>query len=91
MRLRPWNGTGKRQGRGMRMRSPNLDSCCRMAEAPTRTRLRPWHRGVCKNETEAVIWYRKAAEQNNSNAQCNLGTMLAKGRGVDENETEAVE
>ena len=39
-------------------------------------------RGVEKDEKEAVKWYTKAAEQNDSSAQNNLGVMYSKGQGV---------
>jgi TPR repeat protein len=39
-------------------------------------------RGVAKNETEAVNWYRKSAEQWNAQGQANLGWMYEQGRGV---------
>ena len=45
--------------------------------------------GVAKDETEAVKWYRKAAEQGNADAQYSLGLMYKIGRGVVENEGEA--
>lgn len=35
-----------------------------------------------RNDSEAVKWYRKAAEQGFGEAQFNLGEMYAKGRGV---------
>src|SRR5262249_6271082 len=47
--------------------------------------------GVSRNYTEAVKWYRKAAEQNYGPAQCNLGICYANGQGVSRNYTEAVE
>lgn len=34
-------------------------------------------KGVTKDETQAVAWYRKAAEQGNTDAQANL-TRLSK-------------
>jgi len=39
-------------------------------------------RGVPKNEAEAVAWYRRAAEQGDPYAQCNLGDVYAQGLGV---------
>ena len=39
-------------------------------------------RGVARDDTEAVAWYRKAAEQGNALAQQNLDRMCADGRGV---------
>ncbi len=38
--------------------------------------------GVAKDEVEAVKWYRKAAEQNDAQAQYNLGVCYADGQGV---------
>ena len=40
--------------------------------------------------SEAVRWYRKAAEQGNDAAQNNLGYMYANGRGVSQDYSEAV-
>lgn len=36
---------------------------------------------VAKDEKEAVVWYRKSAEQGNSNSQFNLGVLYEHGRG----------
>ena len=47
-------------------------------------------RGVERNATEAVRWYRRAAEQGNARAQNNLGVMYGTGRGVERNDAEAV-
>ena len=44
--------------------------------------------GVEKDESEAVKWYRKAAEQGLAVAQYNLGMCYALGRGVDKDEVE---
>jgi TPR repeat protein len=46
--------------------------------------------GVAKDEVEAVKWYRKAAEQNDAEAQYNLGLCYANGQGVAKDEAEAV-
>jgi uncharacterized protein len=46
--------------------------------------------GVAKDETEAVKWHRKAAEQNVAHAQYNLGVCYAIGQGVTEDDAEAV-
>ncbi|MDO4819232.1 MAG: tetratricopeptide repeat protein, partial [Prevotella sp.] len=43
-----------------------------------------------KNYTEAVKWFRKAAEQGDAQAQHNLGVCYANGRGVTKSDTEAV-
>jgi TPR repeat protein len=39
-------------------------------------------RGVQQDDTQAVAWYRKAAEQGDASAQQSLGYMYVKGRGV---------
>ena len=46
--------------------------------------------GVPENDSEAVKWYRKAADQGYARAQFNLGVMYANGEGVPENDSEAV-
>ena len=46
--------------------------------------------GVVRDYTEAVKWYRKAAEQGDVNAQCELGRMYDHGWGVEQNYAEAV-
>ena len=46
--------------------------------------------GVPLDYTEAVKWYRKAAEQGYAKAQYNLGVMYANGQGVQQDYTEAV-
>ncbi len=46
--------------------------------------------GVATNYVEAVKWFRKAAEQNYAQAQCNLGVCYAMGQGVAKDEAEAV-
>ncbi|MBF0429003.1 MAG: sel1 repeat family protein [Magnetococcales bacterium] len=38
--------------------------------------------GVLKNDEQAVVWYRKAAEQGSVNAQLALGRMYENGYGV---------
>jgi len=38
--------------------------------------------GIAQDDKQAVIWYRKAAEQKNPEAQENLGFMYSNGRGV---------
>ena len=47
-------------------------------------------RGVEQNDTEAVRWFRLAAEQGHGHGQTNLGWMYERGRGVEQNDTEAV-
>ena len=63
-----------------------------------------WETQECRNEgygeyfhdfnkqdmNEAVKWYRKAAEQGNSSAQCNLGICYYKGQGVAEDNEQAI-
>jgi len=46
--------------------------------------------GVKQDHTEAVRWYRKAAEHGNVFAQNNLGVMYNKGDGVKQDYVEAV-
>ena len=45
--------------------------------------------GVPKDDTEAVKWYRLAADQGNASAQFNLGVMYANGEGVLEDYVES--
>ena len=42
------------------------------------------------DDTEAVRWYRLAAEQGNAEAQSNLGVMYGNGQGVGQDDAEAV-
>jgi len=46
--------------------------------------------GVPEDDTEAVKWYRKAADQGYVRGQYNLGNMYAIGTGVPEDDKEAV-
>jgi len=46
--------------------------------------------GTPQNYTEAVKWYRKAAEQGEANAQSDLGIMYHHGNGVPQNYAEAL-
>ncbi len=46
-------------------------------------------RGVPKLDSEAVDWYRAAADQGFAEAQYNLGRMYADGKGVPKNEANA--
>jgi TPR repeat protein len=39
---------------------------------------------------QAVVWYRKAAEQGDAQAQNNLGVMYQNGRGVAHDDAQAV-
>ena len=45
--------------------------------------------GVEKNYGQALMWYRRAAEQGHSHAQNNLASMYANGRGVERNYPQA--
>jgi TPR repeat protein len=46
--------------------------------------------GVAKDNVEAVKWFRKAAEQGNSDGQYNLGVMYQNGWGVEKDYVQAV-
>ena len=46
-------------------------------------------RGVPQDDTEAVKWLRKAAEQGDADAQFGLGLMYAGGRGVPKDDVQA--
>ncbi|SGY94238.1 tetratricopeptide repeat protein [Moritella viscosa] len=46
--------------------------------------------GVAQSYSDAINWYRKAAEQENIYAQTNLGDMYKKGLGVTKNNSEAL-
>ena len=46
--------------------------------------------GVPQDYTEAVKWFRKAAEQGKVHAQNNLGLMYANGQGVPRDDAEAM-
>ena len=45
--------------------------------------------GVPQDYTEAIKWYRKAAEQGDAAAQNHVGLMYAQGQGVSQNFPEA--
>lgn len=45
--------------------------------------------GCGKNEENAVVWYKKAAEQGNAEAQCALGECYYQARGVEKDDKEA--
>lgn len=47
-------------------------------------------RGVARDISQAVAWYRKAAEQGYAKAQSNLGALYADGDGVGRDEAQAV-
>jgi TPR repeat protein len=44
---------------------------------------------VAQDQVEAAKWYRKAAEQNDADAQLNLGVYYAEGVGVAQDQVEA--
>ena len=46
--------------------------------------------GVAQSGTEALKWYRRAADQGHARAQSNLGIMYASGWGVAQSDTEAL-
>ena len=46
--------------------------------------------GLATNHVEAVKWFRKAAEQNDAEAQVNLGICYFNGQGVANDDVEAV-
>ena len=46
--------------------------------------------GLATNHVEAVKWFRKAAEQKDAQAQCNLGVAYGNGYGVTKDYAEAV-
>ena len=46
--------------------------------------------GVSQDYSEAVKWYRKAAEQGDAGAQNDLGVCYDNGQGVNKDYTEAV-
>lgn len=45
--------------------------------------------GVGQDDQQAVIWYRKAADQGDADAQYNLGIRYADGKGVSQDYIEA--
>lgn len=47
-------------------------------------------RGVERSRAQAVVWYRKAADQGHATAQVRLATSYAEGRGVKKNPAEAL-
>ena len=47
--------------------------------------------GVPQNDSTAVEWYRKAADQGHASAQSKLGWMYAQGRGVEQSDALAAE
>lgn len=48
------------------------------------------NRDVSQDDEQAVYWYRKAAEQGDAYAQCDLGLCYADGVGVLQDKQEAV-
>ena len=49
-----------------------------------------WHYSTAKDYSEAIKWYRKAAEQGDDTAQNNLGICYENGHGVKQNFSEAI-
>jgi hypothetical protein len=47
-------------------------------------------KGTDENYTQAVYWYKKAAEQGDTEAQLNLAVMYKYGTGVNEDSSQAV-
>lgn len=62
-----------------------------MAYFPLATMFEEGGRGVRRDEAEAVVWYRRAAEgaADSARAQGKVGDMYARGRGVRRDEAEA--
>ncbi len=63
--------------------------------APTAAEIQAWARkgnelDKEENYTEAIVWYRKAADQGYANAQLNLGIMYTNGQGVAQDYAQAV-
>ena len=73
----PSRGSGKRPSRAKPRRKTNLG------------KMYLEGRGVPHDDTEAVAWYRRAAEQGQANAQYFLGFMYDLGRGVTQDDVEA--
>jgi TPR repeat protein len=48
------------------------------------------HLSLERSDEQAVMWYRKAAEQGYARAQCNLGVAYDNGRGVAQDYVQAV-
>ena len=46
--------------------------------------------GVPQNDTEALLWFRKAADQGNAKAQYGIGYMYHNGKGVPQSDAEAL-
>ena len=44
---------------------------------------------VTKDPKEALMWYRKAADQGDAQAEFNVGAMYASGAGVEPDQSEA--
>ena len=75
---KPCSGTGRQQIRTSHPRRTRSASCYREGV------------GVKEDDTEAVNWFRKAADQNDAAAQFNLGEMYEEGDGVKESMKEAI-
>ena len=46
--------------------------------------------GVPQDDAQAVVWFRKGAEQGHAGAQCNLATCYYRGQGVPRDEAQAI-
>ena len=46
--------------------------------------------GVTENYSQALKWFRKAADKGNAEAQDSIGTMYYEGKGVTENYSRAL-
>jgi len=47
--------------------------------------------GVAQSDSQAVQWFRKAADKDNADAMFNLGMMYENGKGVAQSDTQAIE
>ena len=48
-----------------------------------------YYQGIEQTYTEAMKWYKKAADQGKTDAQVNLGVMYYNGRGTSRDDTKA--
>ena len=63
----------------MQVHSPTLATC-----------MYDTGEGVAKDLEQAVVWYRRSAEQGYAEAQYNLGVKYANGQGVEQDTKEAI-
>ena len=47
-------------------------------------------KGIVKDDSKAIEWWKLAADQGDGKAQTNLGWMYEKGRGVNQDDQEAI-